>query len=313
MNPRIPLSPQQQLKRRKNILFGLTCTGAALFILGYLFWPSLMPKDEEETPQIIVAPEEEKEEKIDTNAILAEEALAIKPGDAAPKEQSPTPEEELAKLPPWQAAFARMSEENRMAFALAFSKAKAAYGAEQWTHCLALLNDCELIYDGSPNVWNLRACALLATGELDEAESCIKRSLEVNTEDYVALMCQAELLMLRRDFRACIPLLERLRNQHKGEEARPLHDTFAFHQLLCHLMLRQEMEARALVADLTPLTDSPLYYFSQAAFCVYKGDSNGALEPLRSATTIYGNGGATSSYRKWMNNCGLADKYVRSK
>ncbi len=317
--PAIPLSPQQLRRRRKNILYSCSCVGIALVILAYLFIPGGSTEGEDDpapTEQQTGASESETTEAPDAKALLAEEALSdqgIQGHGASPAEEATMTEADLAQLPAWQAGFARLSAENRRAFAIAFAMAKKAYSTEQWAHCLALLNDCELIYDNSPNVWNLRACALLATGELNEAESFINRSLEFNAEDSVALMCKSELLMMRRDFRNCIPLLEHMRRTHKGEENRALHDTFTFHQLLCHLMLRQEMEARALVSGLTPMTDSPLYYFSQAAFCVYKGDSNAALEPLRSATNIYGNAGVTSSYRKWMNGCGLADKYVHGK
>ncbi len=321
MTPDIPLSPQQRRQRRNNILFFCSCAGATIAIVTYLF----LPRNSEEEPAANHTPPMARPAQSDApespesqNALLAEEALSPTAGissaqdDAVAGKNARLSEEELAKLPPWQAAIARLDTREQQAFAQAFISAKAAYSAEQWASCLAHLNACDLIYNGSPNVWNLRACALIESNELDEAEACIKRSLSLNPQDSVALMCQSELHMLRRDFRACLPILQQLRQSHEGEKSRGLHDTFTFHLLLCHLMLRQEMEARALVADCTPLTDSPLYYFSQAAFSVYKGNSNGALEPLRSATTIYGNG-STASYRKWMNKCGLADKYVRNK
>ncbi len=342
MNPPIPLSPQQQKKRRTNLLFVCLSVGVCAGVLSYLFfWPR------EEQPRAATAPAPPHSQMADETGEPAAttettpqptapagvpspeltSSVSLQPGAAGenhsaeyaysadadtPEDETQLSEEELAKLPPWQAAFARLSAEQRLTYATAFAKAKAAYGREQWASCLALLDDCELTYNGSPNVWNLRACVLLATDELDAAEANIRRSLDLNPEDTVALMCQSELLMLRRDFRGSITILEKLRQLHTPAKAPMLHAAFTFHQLLCHLMLRQEMEARALVADLTPLSDSPLYYFSQAAFCVYKGDSNAALSPIRSATTIYGQA-ATTSYRKWMGKCGLADKYVRGK
>ncbi len=239
------------------------------------------------------------------------DAAAEEPATAAAPDQ--LSEEELAKLPPWQAAFERLPINKRRAFASCFISAKIAYAAQQWSTCLSHLNDCDLIYNGSPNVWNLRSCALLANQEPEKAEESINRSLELNPDDNVALMCQAERFMLLRDFRSSLAPLERLRRLHPEAEDRTLHDTFTFQQLLCHLMLRQEMEARALVADCTPLTDSPLYYYSQAAFCIYAGDSQGALEPLRACTAIYGSEGICANYRKWMERSGLADKYVRNR
>ncbi len=325
MIPNIPLSPQQRRQRRNNLLYLCSTAGVSLAIIIYYFIPrGEQGVSEESAPPPTAAPTAPVMDAEATAAAAAEAALAptgaangldaLPPSAEADNEAADTPltEEELAKLPAWQAALSRLPKEQRLAFTTSFSRAKEAYGTEQWTTCLAHLDNCELIYNGSPNVWNLRACALLAGNALEEAEQNINRSLALNPQDGVALMCQSELLMLRRDFRACIPLLERLRALHQGENEHSLRDAFTFHQLLCHLMLRQEMEARALAANLTPLTDSPLYYFSEAAFRVYKGDSQSALESLRSATTVYGDAG-TSSYRKWMDKCGLAEKYVRAK
>ncbi len=335
MTPFIPLSPQQKRQRRKNLLFFTSCTGAALAFLTYLFFTDLRelatPDEEPAAPEAspaqaaeaaaepaAEAPEEpatgggtgytlSAEHALSEDPLLSGSASAPQAGPPAPQPKSQPSEEELAKLPPWKAAFERLSHDDKLAYIISFTKAKEAYNSNQWANCQAFLNDCELINNANPDVWNLRACALLASQELPEAEVCINRSLELNPEDAVALMARAELLMLRRDFRGCIPILEGLRQRHRTEKDRPLHDMFSFSQLLCHLMLRQEMEARAIAAGLTPLSDTPLYYYSEAAFSIYQGQSIQALEHLRSATTIYGN--TAASYRKWLNQCGLAEKY----
>ncbi len=319
MTPNLPLSPQQRQQRRKNILFTLGCTGAAVGMLAFVFFSGGKTKEPEDAPPPAEtqqqAPQPKEASPYDNqfhDRELAEEtANAATEGE--PQEavtESGLTEAELAKLPPWQAGFERLSREQRVAYATAFTRAKEAYAAKQWSNCLSLLNDCDPIYDQLPDLWNLRSCALLAANEPAEAEACIQRSLSINPDDLVALMAQSEMQMLRRDFAGSISSLERLRRNHQGEANRELCDTFTFHQLLCHLMLRQEMEARALVSGLSPLSDSPLYYFSQAAFCIYKGDNEKALQELRSATSIYGNGGATASYHKWLGKCGLAEKYT---
>ncbi len=319
MKPGLPLPPQLIKKRRQNLLFASGVFGILLAVAIFLLIPrsekpgSKRPNRPAATATGNTTPGWDNAAAQDPFSTPADDSYSDEDDSAATPNNSELSEEELAKLPPWEANFMRLSLEHRLAFATAFTKAKAAYAAEQWANCLALLTDCELIYSGSPNVWNLRSCALLASDAPNEAEPSIKRSLELNPEDNVALMCLSEMLMLRQDYQNSIPVLEKLRHIHLSEENRILHDAFAFHQLLCHLMLGQEMEARALVADYTPLTDSPLYYFAQAAFCVYRGDSEAALEPLRAATTIYGNGGATASYRKWMSKSGLARKYAGKK
>ncbi len=244
-----------------------------------------------------------------TEALTPHITTPLKP-QPTKEEQSEMSAEELAKLSPWQQDIARLSKQDKLAYTSAFRDALQAYQREQWASCLAHLNDCQFIYDGSPDAWNLAACALLSSGAPDEAEKLIQRSLALNAQDSVALMAKAELHMLRRDFQASITQLEQLRHLTPRNSATTLHDTLTFHLLLCHLMLRQEMEARALVSDLNPLSDTPLYYYSQAAFHLYRGENKKALEQLGSATNIYGRGAETSSYRKWLNKCGITEKYA---
>ncbi len=302
MTPGLPPSKKKRPLSHNAVLV-ITCLLASVGILTYLFYPRQKPESNIPTPQqqAAEAPEE------DNHAQPEEEDTSIY------HDPTELTEQEIAKLPPWEAAFARLSKEQRLTFATIFAKAKQAYAQEQWAVCLSLLHDCELIYANSPNIWNLRSCALLKSNDLEQAEFNINHALELNPEDSVALLNQADLLMMRRDYRNCISTLSKLRSAYSGEGQQQMHDIFAFRLLLCHLMLRQEMEARAIVAGLTPLTDSPLYYFAEAAFAIYKGDSNAALDPLRAATTIYGNGGVTASYRKWMDECGLQEKYIKQR
>ncbi len=323
MTPGIPLTPQQRRKRLKNYIFTGVCLSILLAVLLSLLDSGSEQHATQKAPDVAPTAGEELPEREPQD--IASDPFAssntefpneLQPENGPPQEQqeasgAAASDDACAKLPPWQTALNKLSQEERTTFIASFNHAKAAYDSEQWVACLSLLNDCDFIYAEHPDVRNLRACALLACDKLDEAETLINRSLELNPNDDVALMNQSELLMLRADFRHCISVLERLRTLHPGNNNRTLHDAFTFHQLLCHLMLRQEMEARALVTNITPMTDSPLYYFSQAAFCIYKGDSQGALAPLRSASAIYSENG-TASYRKWITRIGLTRKYVRN-
>ncbi len=221
--------------------------------------------------------------------------------------------EELAKLPEWAREFAKLGKEARAQFLLSFSIAKAAYARESWAECVAILNECELIFDANPNVWNLRACALIEIESFDEAETYVKRTLAYKPADPIGLLNLANIQMARRDFSGSIKTLETLRKDLRSEGNHDQLDIFTFRQLLCHLMLRQEMEARALVTELNALHDSPLFYCAEAAFAIYKNDSNAARRALDSASRIYGRSPLLNAYRKWLERCGLREKFMDGK
>ncbi len=218
--------------------------------------------------------------------------------------------EELAKLPEWAREFAKLGKEARAQFMLSFSIAKAAYARESWAECVSILNECEDIFDANPNVWNLRACALIELEEYEEAEAFVKRTLEYKPADPIGLLNLANIQMERRDFPASIKTLEILRNDLRSQGNHDQLDLFTFRQLLCHLMMRQEMEARALITDLNALHDSPLFYCAEAAFAIYKNDSNAAREALNSVSRIYGRSPLLNAYRKWLERCGLREKFM---
>ncbi len=218
--------------------------------------------------------------------------------------------EELAELPEWAREFSKLGKEARAQFMLSFSIAKAAYSRESWAECVALCNECEVIFDGNPNLWNLRACALIELKAIDEAETYVNRSLAYQADDPIGMLNLANIQMARQEFEACIRTLQALRHDIRPTNNPDQLDIFTFRQLLCHLMLRQEMEARDLVADINALHDSPLFYCAEAAFAIYRNDSDAARRALDSASRIYGRSPLLQAYRKWLEDCGLRDKYM---
>ncbi len=218
--------------------------------------------------------------------------------------------DELAKLPPWAREFSKLGKEARAQFMLSFSIAKSTYARESWAECIAILHECEVIFDGNPNVWNLRACALIELEAYDEAEAYVSRTLAYKADDPIGLLNLANIQMARNDYPAAIKTLETLRKDLRSEGNHDQLDIFTFRQLLCHLMLRQEMEARALVADINALHDSPLFYLAEAAFAIYKDEREAARKALDSASRIYGGSPLLNAYRKWLERCGLRGKYM---
>ncbi len=246
---------------------------------------------------------------VDGGTAAAEDAAAD--GEEEDPAEQQMSQEELDKLPRWDRDFlTTISPEARAQFHVSFQAARAAYARESWAECLSFINECELIFDGTPHLWNLKSCALLEMQSLADAETSIRRVLELLPNDQIALMNLASLHVARKDYRAAIPQQEKLRSILRSTNTLDQLDLITFNQLLCHLMLRQEMEARALVADVDIMRDSPLHFCSQAAFAIYKGDSDTAGNYLAKAARIYGNDPLHRLYLRKFSESGLKEKYV---
>ncbi len=219
--------------------------------------------------------------------------------------------EQKEKLPAWALEFAKMRKDRRVLFAATFADAKKKYAIQHYAECLSRLNECDIIFSNNPNVWNLRGCALLEMELHSDAEPWVRKVLEIEPDNLVARMSLAEILMQRDAFEECIPVLVKLRKSLDSQQKPAMRDVFTFRQILCHLMLRQEMEAKAIITSLTPMHDTPLYYLAQASMAIYKDDGTAAANFLNIATRIFSKDKTLLTYKKSLERCGLRDKFQK--
>lgn len=209
----------------------------------------------------------------------------------------------------WVIALSNLSATERAAYLQAFQAAKAAFAANQLAVCNTHLNTCELYFKGNPNVWLLRASICINLGRYEDALRYIKQVQEIEPDNDVVQLNLSLLHMARGNYEQSLEettsLLSKLDTSmaHQG-----LRHSLLYRSFLCLLMLNREADAKELVATITPLDDSPLYYYCQAALCMMNGNPVAATQELNTADTIYATDGHLPTYKQNLSLSGLKQK-----
>lgn len=211
-----------------------------------------------------------------------------------------------AELPDWLIEFSNLPREDREQYLRAFTQAKRAYQNGQWVACIGFLADCEMIFSKNPNVWNLRASCLMEQKFFDEAAEELERVRKVLPSDPVTAMNLSGMHLARGRYEESLAVLRSLQESLPYGSPRELLDVLDFRCLLCHIMLDRMDEAKALVAHLTPMSDTPLYYYSQAVFALKKGDRLEAARCLRVVSNIFTQGNTLVPYQRALELSGIA-------
>lgn len=239
-------------------------------------------------------------------ALVLASALALLPCTA---QEEPLPAAPPAQqLPDWLIEFSNLPRLEREQYLRAFNNAKRAYQQGQWVACIGYLADCEMIFRGNPNVWNLRACCLMEQKYFDEAAAELERVRKVLPNDPVTAMNLANMHLARGRYAESITTIHELRNLLPYETPKELLYVLDFRELICHVMLGQRKEADALVAGLSPISDTPLYYYSQAVFALAEGNRMEAARHLRTAGSIFSKGSIIVPFQRALELSGIADK-----
>ena len=117
--------------------------------------------------------------------------------------------------------------------------------------------------------------------------------------------------MGKGEFKQCIDILHGIIHSLPDLDFQPLKDILTFRIYLCHLMLGEQDKAKGLVRHLTPLSDTPLYYYSQAALHISRGKRNQARQDIQAADSIFAKGNATLPYLRAIQASGLEEKFLK--
>ena len=211
------------------------------------------------------------------------------------------------ELPQWLVDFSNLPRNDREQYLRAFNNAKHAYQQGQWVACIGYLADCEMIFRGNPNVWNLRACCLMEQKYLEEAAEELEKVRKVLPNDPVTAMNLANIRMARGQYKESIQTLHELRDMLPYETPQELLNVLTFREFLCRIMLNEETEARELVKDFTQMSDTPLYYYSQSVLALSRGDRVEAARLLRIGNSIFAKGNITVPYQRAMELSGVTN------
>lgn len=216
------------------------------------------------------------------------------------KQQSPT------EYPQWLIDFSNLPKESREQYVSLLNQAKLAFQHNQWINCITLLAECEVIMRGNPNVWNLRVSCLLEQKYYKEAEIELQRVLQLTPHDPVALLNQASVHMVFGRYTESLELTSRLRDDIylKGTDQNILY-VLDYRMLICYLMLGQQDKAEAIAKTVSPVSDTPLYYYAQAAFALKQNDRTTAVRHLGVASRIFANNNACIPFNRVLELSGL--------
>lgn len=229
-------------------------------------------------------------------------------------EEEYTDEDELEKekkeeIPAWLAELSNLPRAKREEYIAHFAKAKAALAQGNWVDCDAELTSCEFLFNKNPNIHNLRVACYIEQKRFADAEEEMEKARKLLPSDPTTLVNMAGLHMAKKDYAACISSMTEVLespalNLTISQEVR---DILVFRIFLCHLMRGELQQAEEWVSDLTPISDTPLFYYSRAAICLYLRDAAGARRDLQSASNIFGESGMLVPYQRALLSCDMSE------
>lgn len=216
-------------------------------------------------------------------------------------------QEDEMEVPQWLADLSNLPREQRQEYIETFTAAKVALAQGDWVTCDALLTTCELIFRGNPHISNMRAVCYIEQKRFTDAEAEVAKAKQELPNDPTTLVNIATLHMAQGQYQACIDEMTDIIEANRYTVRQDVLDILTFRMFLCHLMMGNEMKALELVQDVSPLCDTPLYYYSRAAVCLFKKDLTGAKGDLQSAARIFDNNAAQlAPYQRALLNCRLS-------
>lgn len=247
----------------------------------------------------------EKEQVFADGDILDEEEEEEEDDDFLPDPEQDKKDEE--QVPEWLAQLSNLPRAQRDEYIAHFTQAKAALAQGDWVDCDAELTSCEFIFNKNPNIHNLRVVCYIEQKRFDAATEALEKAQELLPDDATTLVNTASLHMAKKDYRACIREMTAVLETPSHNISQEVRDILIFRVFLCHLMLGEVSQAEEWVSELSPISDTPLFYYSRAAVCLYLRDAHGAQRDLQSAANIFSEGGLLIPYQRALLSCDLTE------
>lgn len=218
----------------------------------------------------------------------------------------------IDQLPQWLITLSNMPKAQQEEYSGLFAAAKQAYAQGNWVMCQAYLTSCDLILPNNPNSWNMAAACAIALKQFDEAKAALEKVLAESPHDGAALMNLATLYAAEEKYDESINLLFNILERLPNNPSITLIETLEYRIFLCYLMKGDETAAKEMVEDLHPLSDTPLYYYSQAALHIYHGRRLEAAYDIKTADAIYAKDMQYLPFARSLKESGLEAKYLPS-
>ncbi len=218
--------------------------------------------------------------------------------------------DDIKDLPKWVINLSNLPNEKRVEYVGLFSLAKEAYRTGNWVKCLTLLNNCELLFDENPNVWNLQVGCYIEQKNYTAALELAKKAHAHNPKDEVAMLNLSSIYLAQGQYQECIDMINSIFALIGDWKNTDLRHVLIYRQFLCYIMQDKMDEARKLVSFTRPMDDTPLYYMVQGTLYIIADNKNGAKAEFDSANRVFIHYPLLRSYNQAFGLSGISEKYL---
>lgn len=158
----------------------------------------------------------------------------------------------------------------------------ADFDAKNYDAALKKLLDLETKMPDDPFVQNLLGAAYTKKKDFGKAQQCFDKALAKQPDFFPAKFNVGELLFLQRRYAEALDYFEKMQEQD------PKNELLQFKILLCQLQLGQMEDAQKTLKKIKYPSDTPAWYYSQAAWESKNGNTKKAREYVTGARYIFG-------------------------
>lgn len=203
------------------------------------------------------------------------------------------------EIPDWVDELSNLPAAQRQRYLNLFAAAKRSYAQGSMGLCENCLDECEAIYAKNPNVWNLRASICISQQSFDLAEKWLNKVRTVAPDDVVSRLNFSMLYMGQEKYEEAIRETDTLLAEIEyKDDMEGIRHTLMFRKFVALIILERTDDAKAVVKSLTPLSFTPLYYYSQSVLAASENDVERALKEMAAADKIYRRDPYLSTYKQ---------------
>ena len=159
--------------------------------------------------------------------------------------------------------------------------AMRTFSARDFKTAIALVDKAEAMYQPSAMTVNIRAAIAIEEKKFDEGRDWCLKALQLDPKFFPALFNLAEIPFMQGKYAEARLAYEKLLDEEASA------DLIKFRLYLTYLLEKDDERAKAQLDKIPLLNDTPIYFYSFAAWEFAHGDEKKAQGYLNSAETVF--------------------------
>ncbi|MFN6044337.1 MAG: tetratricopeptide repeat protein [Verrucomicrobiota bacterium] len=220
-------------------------------------------------------------------SVMAQEQPAPNPAAAAASDAAAKAEQTpVQDMLPNQKAFLNLAEERRKDFIKHLNEANRLFQQKRIFETLEQLQKAEMIFNDSPEIFNLRGSCYVEMRSFDKALEDFNKALTLSKDNPSIRFNIAEVYFVTREWQKALEVFEKVLKDLPSQSV-ALSRLIEFKILLCKNKLGKKDEVLILSEKYDFLDDSPYYYYAKAALEYEANNLVKAEEWLATANRIF--------------------------